>query len=106
MVPLLQADLYQAGNPSPQERARFLLRARWCAAYRRTGTRPIKAPHVSELAAAARVEDDLGHVVHAQPQLLGYLVRPQTLLVVQQRQLLLRPAPRLADHLGSGGPRP
>ena len=59
-----------------------------------------------ELAAAARVEDDLGHVVHAQPQLLGYLIRPETLLVVQQRQLLLRPAPRLADHLGSGGALP
>src|SRR5215472_14463548 len=60
----------------------------------------------SELAAAARVEDDLGHVVHAQPQLLGYLIRSQTLLVVQQCQLLLRPTPRLTDHPGSGGPLP
>jgi hypothetical protein len=37
----------------------------------------------SELSLAPPGEDDLGHVVPAQPELAGYLVRPQTLLVVQ-----------------------
>ena len=68
--------------------------------------RPFGMARASELAAAARVEDDLGHVVHAQPQLLGYLIRPQTLLVVQQCQLLLRSTPRLTDHPGGGGRLP
>src|SRR5215468_3378789 len=73
------------------------------SARQRTPGQGRQEPQALELAAAARVEDDLGHVVRAQPQLLSYLVRPETLLVVQQCKPLLRPAPRLADHLGNGG---
>ena len=49
----------------------------------------LNRPGRSELSAASRVENDLGYDVGAQPQFLGYLVRPESLLVVQQRELLL-----------------
>ena len=43
----------------------------------------------SELPLVPRGQDDLGHHVGAQSELLGYLLRAEPLLVIQQRQLLL-----------------
>src|SRR5216683_2871997 len=48
----------------------------------------------SEFPLVAGGEDDLGHQVWAQPELLRYLIRPHTLRVIEERQPLLRRAPR------------
>jgi len=53
----------------------------------------------SELSPVPRGEDDLGDQVRAQPELVRDLVGPHSLLVVQQREPLLRLAPRPAGHL-------
>src|SRR5216683_899956 len=44
-------------------------------------------------------EDDLGHQVWAQPELLRYLIRPHTLRVIEERQPFLRLAPRSTGGL-------
>src|SRR5580693_10192380 len=63
----------------------------------------LRACRGSELAASPGVEDDLGHQVPAEADLLGDLVGPQALLVVQQREPLLPLAPRLTADLRGGG---
>ena len=50
-----------------------------------------------QLPAVPRGQDDLGHQVGAQAELLRDLVRPPSLLVVEQRQFLLRLGPRPRD---------
>jgi hypothetical protein len=50
-----------------------------------------------QLPAVPRGQDDLGHQVGAQAELLRDLFRPPSLLVVEQRQFLLRLGPRPRD---------
>src|SRR5262249_9603297 len=58
-----------------------------------------------ELPAVPRGQDDLGHRVAAQPQLLRYLLRAHPLLVVEEREPGLLAGPRLAGLGGRAGPR-
>src|SRR5579875_899853 len=60
----------------------------------------------SELPAAQGVQDDLRDEVPAQAELLRDLVRIESLLVVEQRQPLLGPAPGLPGHPRPLGFRP
>src|SRR5579862_3027739 len=59
--------------------------------------------HGSQLRAVPRGQDDLGDEVTAQTELLRYFLGPQALLVVEESQFLLLPAPRTAHGLRRGG---
>src|SRR5271157_5142829 len=67
---------------------------------RTTRRRILKGPGAlsprSELPAVSRGQDDLGHDIWGQAEFVSDLLRPQSLLVVEKRQFLLRLAPRAA----------